>query len=240
MLILRMSGTRDLQDDEASCVLPIVADLALRAGLPTPRTYIIDSPTANAFATGRTPARSAVVVTTGIMHLLTREELAGVIAHELAHIKHLDTSTSVAVAALASMMTAAAGIGQGTFAANRGIGSSQQQGKMMYSHWLSVPLLVLVAPLAVALIRFGLSQEREYMADKCGADILGDPLPLASALEKIEWAATQVPMHSNPGAASLYFVNPLHDTHSMLRFFSAHPPAAHRVGRLRLLARQET
>jgi heat shock protein HtpX len=172
--------------------------------------------------------------------LLTREELAGVIAHELAHIQHLDTSTSVAVAALASIMTTAAGMGHGMLAVSHKTGSSQQRGKMIYSHWLSAPLLILVAPLTIALIRFGLSQEHEYMADKRGAAILGDPLPLASALEKIEWAATQVPMHSNPGAASLYFVNPLHDTHSALRFFSAHPPAAHRVGRLRLLARQES
>jgi heat shock protein HtpX len=238
-LILHMSGARELHADEAPHVLPIVADLAQRVGLPMPRTYIIDSPTANAFATGRTPAHSAVVVTTGITHLLTREELAGVIAHELAHIKHLDTATSVAVAALASIMTAAAGIGQGTFATSRDTGGSQQQGSMVYSHCLSAPLLFLMTPLAIALIRFGLPREHEYIADKRGAAMLGDPLPLASALEKIEWAATQVPLHFNPGAASLYFVNPLHDTHSALRFFSAHPPAAHRVGRLRLLARQE-
>jgi heat shock protein HtpX len=237
-LILHISNARDLRADEASQVLPLVADLALRAGLTTPHTYIIDSPTANAFAIGRTPAHSAVVVTTGITHLLTREELAGVIAHELAHIKHLDTSTSVAVAALASMIATAAGIGQGALVTSYETGSSQQ-GKMVYTRWLSAPLLILMAPLAIALIRFGLSREREYMADECGAAILGDPLPLASALEKIEWAATQVPMRSNPGAASLYFVNPLHDTHSVLRFFSAHPPAPHRVGRLRLLARQE-
>lgn len=228
-IVLRMAGARELEPGEAPWLEQMVAQLAQRANLPLPRLYVIDSETPNAFATGRSPSHGVVAVTTGITRLLTRDELAGVIAHELAHIKHRDTLLSTVVATIAGAITMIANIGQ--WALIFGGGDDEEDGG------LGGLLLLFVAPIAATLIQLGISRAREYQADAGGAAILGDPLPLASALEKIEWAARQVPMATNPAAASLYIVNPLSGA-SVMKLFSTHPPTEERIARLRELARQ--
>jgi heat shock protein HtpX len=233
-LILRMSGARQLHHDELPWLVHRVDAIARCADMPPPRLYLMDSATPNAFATGRTPARAAVALTTGITNLLTRDELAGVMAHELAHIRRRDTLVSGVVAVCADALTMLAAIGQ----CKAPLMAGQHQASCRAMQYISGVLLMLVAPLIVLLVKLGLSREREYLADKDGAALLGDPLPLASALEKIEWATAQLPMLSNPGTASLYFVNPLCGESRMLQFFRTHPTTEKRVAQLRALARQ--
>jgi heat shock protein HtpX len=170
------------------------------------------------------------------MRLLTRDELAGVMAHELAHIKHRDTLLSAVVATLAGTMALLATIKP----CGIWLHPAGAEHEKHHEHWLGKALLIVVTPLAALLIRLGVSRMQEYQADELGAAILGDPLPLASALEKIEWATRQMPMRSNPGMASLYFVHPLNDGNTMLRLFRTHPPTEHRIACLRSLAQRST
>lgn len=232
-LVLRMSGARQLAPDEIPWLTQMVSDLAERAQVPTPALYLLDSPTPNAFATGRTPARGVVAVTTGITQLLTREELAGVIAHELAHIKHRDTRISAIVATIAGGLTACCTLGRWTLFTD--IRAQTVAPRRPVPIGLAYLMFLLVAPIALALVRSGISRSSEYDADAGGASILGDPLPLASALEKIDWAIHQMPMSSNPGTAPLYFVNPVRCESGLLRFFSPYPETDKRIARLRAL-----
>jgi heat shock protein HtpX len=195
---------------------------------------MIDSETPNAFATGRSPQHGVVAVTTGITRLLTRDELAGVIAHELAHIKHRDTLLSAVVATVAGAITMIANMGQwalifGGFAQDDEEGGGGLLGGLL---WL------FIAPIAASMIQLGISRAREFQADAGGARILGNPLPLASALEKLEWAAKREPMATSPATASLYIVNPLSGGKA-LKWFSTHPPTEERIARLRALALME-
>ena len=228
-LVLRMSGARAIERDELPWLQDMVARLAERARLPRPRLYIIESDAPNAFATGRSPRHGVVAVTTGIMRLLTRDELAGVIAHELAHIKHRDTLLSAVVATLAGAIAMIANIGQWALIFG-GAGDDEEGGG-----WLGGLLWLFIAPIAASLIQLGISRAREYQADAGGAQILGDPLPLASALEKLEWAAGRAPLQASPAMASLYIVNPLSGG-SLVRLFSTHPRSEDRIARLRALA----
>ncbi len=227
-LVLRMARARALEHDELPWLQDMITQLAERARLPRPRLYIIESDTPNAFATGRSPSHGVVAVTTGIMRLLTRDELAGVIAHELAHIKHRDTLLSAVVATVAGAITMIANIGQWALIFG-GTADDEDGGLVGGLLWL------FVAPIAATLIQLGISRAREYQADAGGAQILGDPLPLASALEKLEWAAGHAAMHASPATASLYIVNPLSGG-SLMRLFSTHPPSTDRIARLRALA----
>lgn len=231
-LVLRMSGAREAHPGEARWLHEMVAHLAQRANLPTPKVYIIESETPNAFATGRSPSTGVVAVTTGITRMLTRDELAGVIAHELAHIKHRDTLLSAEVATFAGAISMIANMGQWALIFGGLSGDDEEEGGGLFGSLL----LILVAPIAATFIQLGISRAREFQADAGGARILGDPLPLASALEKLEWAAQRVPMHTSPATASLYIVNPL-SGRSLLKLFSTHPPTAERVARLRAFNR---
>lgn len=233
-LVLKMSGARLLEPGELPWLHETVAHLAQRANLPQPALYMIDSDTPNAFATGRSPQHGVVAVTTGITRLLTRDELAGVIAHELAHIKHRDTLLSAVVATVAGAITMIANMGQwalifGGFAQDDEEGGGGLLGGLL---WL------LLAPIAASMIQLGISRAREFQADAGGARILGNPLPLASALEKLEWAAKREPMAASPATASLYIVNPLSGGKA-LKWFSTHPPTEERIARLRALALME-
>ncbi len=227
-LVLAMTGARPADPAEAAWLHDMVAQLARRAGLPMPKLYVIESDTPNAFATGRSPSTGVVAVTTGITRILTRDELAGVVAHELAHIKHRDTLISAVVATLAGAITMIANIGQWALIFGGLSGDDEEGGGGLFGSLL----LIIVAPIAATLIQLGISRAREFQADAGGARILGDPLPLASALEKLEWAAGRVPMHASPAAASLYIVNPLRGG-GVLKLFSTHPPTSDRVARLR-------
>jgi heat shock protein HtpX len=206
--------------------------LAQRAGVPMPKVYIVESETPNAFATGRSPSKGVVAVTTGITRMLTREELAGVIAHELAHIKHRDTLLAAIVATIAGAITMIANIGQWALIFGGLSGDDEEGGDSLLGNLL----LLFVAPLAATLIQLGISRAREFQADASGTRILADPLPLASALEKLEWATRRVPLAANPAVAALYIVNPLRGA-GVLRLFRTHPPTEDRIARLRALAR---
>jgi heat shock protein HtpX len=234
-MVIWMSGARELAPGEAPWLTEMVERLARRAELPMPKVYLIESETPNAFATGRSPSKGVVAVTTGIARILTRDELAGVVAHELAHIKHRDTLISAVVATIAGAIAMIANIGQWAliFGGFGGSDDEEDGGGLVGSL-----LLIIVAPIAATLIQLGISRAREFTADAGGARILGDPLPLASALEKLEWAAGRAPLPASPATASLYIVNPLRGA-SLLKLFSTHPPTEERVARLRALALQD-
>jgi heat shock protein HtpX len=235
-IVLRMSGAREVSRAEAPWFYATVETQIQRAGLPMPRLYMIDSEVPNAFATGRSPEKGVVAVTSGISRLLTRDELAGVIAHELAHIKNRDTLLSAVVATIAGAISAIADMWMWSQIFNMfGGNSDEEEG----TNPIAGMLMIFIAPIAATLIQLGISRAREFEADALGAKILGDPLPLASALEKIEWAAKHGFLQTSPAAASLYIVNPLSGgaMGGLMKWFSTHPPTEERVARLRELAR---
>jgi heat shock protein HtpX len=235
-IVLRMSGAREASREETPWFYRTVEEQVARAKMPMPRLFIIDSDMPNAFATGRSPQRGVVAVTTGISRMLTKEELAGVIAHELAHIKNRDTLLSAVTATIAGAISGIADMWMwGQIFSMFGGGEDDDGGNP-----IGELLLVIVAPIAATLIQLGISRQREFGADALGARILGDPLPLASALEKIEWAAQRGVMPMNPATSSLYIVNPLSGAGGMMKLFSTHPPTAERVARLRAMAREGT
>jgi heat shock protein HtpX len=231
-IVLRMSGAREVSREEAPWFYRTVEEQVARAKLPMPRLFLIDSELPNAFATGRSPQKGVVAVTSGISRLLTKEELAGVIAHELAHIKNRDTLLSAVTATFAGTISAIADMWMWSQIFSMFSGGDEEEG----GGGIGELLLVIVAPIAATLIQLGISRHREFEADALGARILGDPLPLASALEKIEWAAQRGTMQMNPAASSLYIVNPLSGGGGVLKWFSTHPPTAERIGRLRAMA----
>jgi heat shock protein HtpX len=233
-LALRMSGAQEVTAQEAPELHHMVERLAARAGIPKPAVYIIHSETPNAFATGRSPSKGAVAVTTGITRLLNRDELAGVIAHELAHIKHYDTLISSVVATIAGALTMIAQMAQWALLFG-GFGGSDDEDDGI-AGMVGGLLMIIVAPIAATLIQLAISRSREYSADAGGAQILGNPLPLASALEKLEWAANRMPMDVNPAQSHLYIVNPLRG--GIAGLFSTHPSSAERIARLRAMVRQ--
>lgn len=232
-LALRMSGAQEVSPAEAPDLHRMVDELALRAGIPKPRVYIIESETPNAFATGRNPANGAVAVTTGIARLLTREELAGVVSHELAHIKHRDTLISSVAASIAGAISMLADMAMWSlmFA---GLGGSDDGEDEGIAGMVGGLLTMLLAPVAAMIIQMAISRSREYLADAGGARILGDPLPLASALEKLEWAAGRVPMQVSPATSHMYIVNPI--VGGLAGLFRTHPATSERIARLRALA----
>jgi heat shock protein HtpX len=236
-LALKMSGARPVSAAEAPELHRIVESLAVRAGLPKPAVYLIEGQAPNAFATGRSPSKSAVAVTTGLMRLLDRDELAGVIAHELAHIKHRDTLISSVVATVAGAITLLAELAQWALIFGGLGGSDDEEGQGGLADLAGSLVLIFVAPIAALLIQLAISRAREFSADAGGARILGNPLPLASALEKLEWAADRAPMHVNPAASHLYIVNPLRG--GLVGLFRTHPATPERIARLRAMARRD-
>jgi heat shock protein HtpX len=206
----------------------IVEPLAARAGLPMPRVYIVEQDQPNAFATGRNPENAAVAATTGLMRMLDREEVAAVMAHELAHVKNRDTLVMTVTATLAGAISMLGNFAF-FFGGNRGNGQSNA---------LVALLAMIVAPLAASLVQMAISRTREYGADEMGAEISGQPLKLASALAKLQGAARQIPnpvAQANPAAASLYIINPgLGGVSDSL--FSTHPAAENRIAALEAMA----
>jgi heat shock protein HtpX len=223
-MVLRMHDARPVTRASAPELHALVAELAQRAGLPMPAVYLIETDQPNAFATGRDPHHAAVAVTRGILATLSREELAGVIAHELAHIKNRDTLTMTIAA------TIAGAIGfLGNFAFFFGGSSSENR-----PNPIAALLIMILAPLAAMLVQMAISRTREYSADRLGAEICGQPRWLASALQRIEQAARGRVMASaerNPASAHLFIVNPLH-LGGVDNLFRTHPATAERVRRL--------
>ena len=228
-IALQMAGAREVSEAEAPELHGLVEQLATYARLPKPRVCVIDSAAPNAFATGRDPSHSAVAVTTGIMRTLSRDELAGVLAHELAHIKNRDTLIATMVAAVAGAITMLAHMAQwamifgGRGSDDEGEGAGGLAGSL---------LMIILAPIAATIIQLAISRAREYDADATGARILGNPDSLANALEKLEVGVRYAPaLQANQATAHLFIVNPFAGGLSGL--FSTHPPIAERVARLR-------
>jgi heat shock protein HtpX len=236
-LALKMSGARPLPANESPELYEIVARLSQRAQIPTPALYLIESPTPNAFATGRSPAKGAVAVTTGLLHLLDREEVAGVVAHELAHIKNRDTLISSIAATIGGAITMIAEMATWALIFG-GFGGSNDEEEGAGSP-AGTLLMLLVAPIAALIIQLAISRVREYRADADGAAILGDPLPLASALEKLEWAGQRVTANVNPATSHLYIVNPQRAGQWLASLFRTHPDTGERIQRLRAMAVQQ-
>ena len=211
---------------------------AAGAGLPKPRVYLIETEAPNAFATGRSPGKSAVAATTGLMRMLNRDELAGVMAHELAHIKHRDTLIASIAATVAGAITMLAQMAQWAliFGMSGLAGSEEDEGGGL-ADLAGGLVMIILAPIAALLIQLAISRSREYSADAGGAEILGDPLPLASALHKLEMSAGRTPMEVNPATSSLYIVNPLRG--GLTGLFRTHPDTAERIKRLQAMARPE-
>jgi heat shock protein HtpX len=223
-MVLSMYGAREVGPESAPDLHEIVRRLAGHAGIPVPKVYIMENPQPNAFATGRNPEHAAVAVTTGILKVLNREELAGVLAHELSHIKHRDTLIMTITATLAGA------IGMLTyFAMFFGGNRNNPLG------FIGIIVMMVLAPLAAMLVQMAISRTREYAADAEGAQICGRPMWLASALEKLHKGAQYFPnerAEANPATAHLFIVNPLHGGR-MDHLFSTHPSMENRIERLR-------
>lgn len=229
-VVLRMSGAREVSAAEAPELHAMVAELARNAGIPMPRVCIMDQPQPNAFATGRNPAHGVVAVTTGILELLDRRELRGVLAHEIGHIAHRD----ILIASIAAMMAAAIGYaGQSLMFAGMFGGRSSDEDRGSGAAGL---LVMLLAPVAATLVQLGISRSREFVADEAGAKLSGDPEALAKALTKLEHYAHAIPAEVAPATASLYIVNPFAGGARLSRLFSTHPSTEERVERLLALA----
>jgi heat shock protein HtpX len=234
-LALSMSGAKPVSESEQPELHRMVETLSARADIPKPAVYVIGSDAPNAFATGRSPEKGAVAVTTGLLRLLERDEVAGVIAHELAHIRHRDTLISSIVATIAGVITMLANMAQWALLFG-GLGGSSDDEDNGGSAFGSL-IMIILAPIAALLIQLAISRSREYAADAGGAQILGDPLPLANALEKLEITSRRVPLEVNPATSHLYIVNPLHG--GLAGLFSTHPATPERVARLRALTATE-
>jgi heat shock protein HtpX len=231
-LVLSTQGAHEVDEHTAPELVHLVAELADRARLPMPRVFIMDNPQPNAFATGRNPQNAAVAVTTGLLQMLSRDELAGVISHELAHIKNHDTLLMTVTATIAGAISMLAQFGMFFGGGHRDSNSSGGIGI------IGTLVMVVLAPLAAMLVQMAISRTREYAADNIGARICGNPQGLASALAKLDAAAhaiENVPAEQNPATAHLFIVNPLSGAR-MDNLFSTHPSTENRVAALEQLA----
>jgi heat shock protein HtpX len=233
-MVLSMHGAHEVDERTAPELVRLVRELAQRAGLPMPRVYLMDNPQPNAFATGRNPEHSAVAVTTGLLNMLNRDEIAGVLAHELAHVKNRDTLIMTITATIAGAISMLAQFGLFFGGGHR---DSQGGGGLGIVGTIA---MVILAPIAAMLVQMAISRTREYAADEMGAHISGRPDALASALAKIAGAAQQIENPSaerNPATAHLFIINPL--THLGIdNLFSTHPSTENRIAALEQLARQ--
>ncbi|HRS87156.1 MAG TPA: zinc metalloprotease HtpX [Syntrophales bacterium] len=229
-IVLSMYSAQEVTPDEAPELYRMVADLAARAGLPMPRVYIIPQDTPNAFATGRDEKHAVVAVTEGILRILDRDELEGVLAHELTHIKNRDILIGSIAATLAGAVVMLANMAQWA-AVFGGVSRDDDEGG---GNIIGLILMAVLAPIAATIIQMAISRSREYMADEGGARISGKPYGLAGALEKLSRASQVVPMNANPSTAHMFIVNPL-TGRSLMNLFSTHPPIEERIARLRAM-----
>jgi heat shock protein HtpX len=232
-IVLRMYGAKEVSQGEAPELYQIVGELVNKASLPMPKVYIIENDTPNAFATGRNPEHAAVAVTTGILRILSKDELMGVIGHELSHIRHRDILISTIAATMAGAISILASMARWG-AMFGGYRSDDEEGGGG-GNILVVILVSIFASIAAMLIQMAISRSREYLADEGGAH-LAHPLSLAKALGKLEAASQRIPMEANPSTAHLFIVNPLRGG-GVLSLFSTHPPIEERIARLEEMAR---
>jgi heat shock protein HtpX len=228
-IVLRMYGARQVTEVEAPVLYGITRDLAMRANMPMPKVYVIPSDAPNAFATGRNPSHAAVAATEGILRLLSREELTGVMAHELAHVRNRDILIGTLAAALAGAISMLANMAMwfGFF----GRRDDDEGG----GNIVTTLAMMILAPIAAMLIQMAISRSREYQADATGAQMCGNPLWLASALKKLHIGAQRIPMDASPATAHMFIVSPLRGG-GFVNMFSTHPPMEERVARLEAMA----
>ena len=231
-MVLRMANAREVGPENAPEFYGIVQQLAERAGLPMPRVYLIDEDQPNAFATGRNPENAAVAATTGLLRNLSREEIAGVMAHELGHVRHRDTLIMTVAATLSGAI--------GMLASFGGLmgGGRDSDGRPLVNPIVAIAMMIL-APMAAMLVQMAISRSREYEADRIGAEICGQPQWLASALAKLHAGTQQIHNEAaerNPATAHMYIANPLAAAGGMSSLFSTHPPMEERIARLQAMA----
>ncbi len=227
-LVLSMYHAQPVSESEAPELYAMVKTLALKASLPMPRVYIIPGDTPNAFATGRNEHHAVVAVTEGILRILTREELEGVISHELTHIKQRDILIGSIAATLAGAIVMLANMAQ--WAAM--FGGASRDDEEGGGGIVGLIVMAILAPIAATIIQMAISRSREYLADAGGAKISGKPYALAGALEKLSRASQAIPMEANPSTAHMFIVNPL-TGRSLMNLFSTHPPVEERIARLK-------
>jgi heat shock protein HtpX len=230
-LILKMYKAQEVTERQAPEVYALVRDLAMKALMPMPKVYIIPEQTSNAFATGRNEEHAVVAVTEGILRILSRDELEGVLAHELTHIKNKDMLIGSIAATLAGAIVMLANMAQWAAIFGGGRSDDEEGGS---GNMVGLILMAVLAPLAATLIQMAISRSREYLTDEGGAKISGKPYGLAGALEKLSRASHAMPMDAKPATAHLFIVNPL-TGQAFMNLFSTHPPVAERIARLRSL-----
>lgn len=231
-IVLRMYSAKEAAEADAPALYATVRGLVTSAGMPMPKVYLMDNETPNAFATGRNPSHAAVAVTTGIMRLLTQDELRGVLAHELAHVRNRD----ILIATVAATIAGAIGYlsHMAYYAALFGGSRDDDRGG---SNPIVAIVMMIVAPLAAMVIQMAISRSREYGADAGGAALSGSPLSLANALRKLDFYNRKIPMEGvNQATAHMFIVSPLSGGGSVLRLFSTHPPIEDRIKRLEAMA----
>jgi heat shock protein HtpX len=230
-IVLKMYKAREVRESEAPDLYNIVRMLSQKAEMPMPRVYMIDEEQPNAFATGRNPKHAAVAVTTGIMRILSREELQGVIGHELAHVRNRDILISTIAATIAGAISYLAQMAQWAmiFGGNRG--DDEEGGSPVAAF-----VMMIVGPIAAMIVQMAISRSREYAADKGGAEIAGNPRYLAGALRKLHMASQKIHMDANPSTSHMFIVNPLSGG-GILKLFSTHPPIEERIARLESMGR---
>ncbi len=225
-IVLRMYRAQEVTEQQAPELYRMVQDLSMRAGLPMPKVFIVPSQTPNAFATGRNEHHAVVAVTEGILRMLNRDELEGVLAHELSHIKNKDILIGAIAATVAGAVTMLANMAQWA-AIFGGRGGDEEEGG-----GLGLLVMAILAPIAAMIIQMAISRSRECMADEGGARVSGKPFGLASALEKLARGSAAIPMDANPSTAHIFTVSPL-SGRSFMTLFSTHPPIEERIARLR-------
>jgi len=225
-IVLRMYSAQELQPTDNPTLFQITQELAQRGNIPMPKLYMISSEQPNAFATGRDPNHAAVAVTQGIVRTLSRDELRGVIAHELAHIKHRDILIGTIAATAAGAISMLANMAQWAMIFG-GRSSDDREG----GNPLAAIVMMIVGPIAAMMIQMAISRSREFQADEGGAQMAGNPLSLASALRKLDAAAHAIPMNATPATAHMFIVSPL-SGRGIVKLFSTHPPMEERIARL--------
>ncbi|MEK6527460.1 MAG: zinc metalloprotease HtpX [Nitrospirota bacterium] len=225
-IVLKMYKAKEVREHESPELYSIVRRLAQKAEMPLPKVYVINQDQPNAFATGRNPDHAAVAVTTGIMKILSREELEGVIGHELAHVKHRDILIGTIAATIAGAISYLAYMAKWAMIFGGGRRDGEGGGNP-----LAAIIMMIVAPIAAMLIQMAISRSREFTADSGGARIAGNPRNLASALKKLQIASQRIPFNAQPATAHMFIVNPL-SGRGFAKLFSTHPPMEERIARL--------